>query len=143
MFVRLASLAAVLFLITACDEKKDLTPLTIATENGDIVYQVETASTREEMAKGLMDRKSLAEDSGMIFNIGGQIQMAMWMKDTYIPLDMLFVNREGRIIWIFENAEPLSTTLIRPVVDEPVWKVIELNGGEVQKHGIKTGDQIR
>lgn len=142
MFLRLVSLAAALVLLFACNEKKDLTPLTITTENGEVVYEVETAVTREEMAHGLMDRKSLAENSGMIFNIGGETQMAMWMKDTYIPLDMIFVNQEGEIIWIFENAEPLSTTFIRPVVSEPIWKVIELNAGQVEKHGIKIGDRI-
>lgn len=142
MFLRLVSLAAALVLLSACNEKKDLTPLTITTENGEVVYEVETAVTREEMAQGLMDRKSLAENSGMIFNIGGETQMAMWMKDTYIPLDMIFVNQEGEIIWIFENAEPLSTTFIRPVVSEPIWKVIELNAGQVEKHGIKIGDRI-
>lgn len=142
MFLRLVSLAAALVLLSACNEKKDLTPLTITTENGEVVYEVETAATREEMAQGLMDRKSLAENSGMIFNIGGETQMAMWMKDTYIPLDMIFVNQEGEIIWIFENAEPLSTTFIRPVVSEPIWKVIELNAGQVEKHGIKIGDRI-
>lgn len=137
------SLLAVMLMLSACEKKVDLTPLTIMTENGEVNYQVETAMTREEMSRGLMKREFLKADSGMIFNVGGQSQIAMWMQDTYIPLDMLFVCQDGVICSIHENAEPMSTALIRPQVDDPIFAVIELNGGDVKKQGIKVGDTVR
>lgn len=135
---------AATFLLAACNsENNELTDMVIQTENGNVEYRVETAFTRKEMSTGLSDRKELAKNSGMIFNLQGIKGIAMWMQDTYIPLDMIFVNKDGRILWIYENAEPLSTKLIRPETDEPIWAVIELNGGDVKQHNIKIGDIIK
>ena len=89
-----------------------------------------------------MNRDSLAADSGMIFNLADvENQVAMWMKDTKIPLDMLFVNSNGRIFFIEENATPMSEELI--IAPEPALAVIELNAGDVKKHGIKIGDTVK
>lgn len=135
---------AATFLLAACNsENNKLTDMVIQTENGNVEYRVETALTHEEMSKGLSDRKELAKDSGMIFNLQGIEGIAMWMQDTYIPLDMIFVNKDGRILWIYENAEPLSTKLIHPETNEPIWAVIELNGGDVKQHNIKIGDIVK
>jgi hypothetical protein len=129
--------------VSACNgQKSDLTDVTFATQNGAVVYHLEKAVTQDEMAQGLMNRRELAADSGMIFAVNGAPSIAMWMQDTYIPLDMVFVNQDKEVIWIQENAEPLSTHLIRPKVDEPIDVVIELNGGDVQKNGIKLGDKV-
>lgn len=137
-------LCAFVLLLCGCSPKNDnLSELVFLTENGPVAYQVEMASTKEEMSKGLMDRKELAPNSGMIFDLQGQQEIAMWMKDTYIPLDMVFVNQKGKIIWIYKNARPMSTELIRPQVSEPLSAVIELNGGDTDKNGIKTGDTVR
>ena len=64
------------------------------------------------------------------------------MKDTYIPLDMIFIGQNKRIIAVYKNAKPLSTELIRPRVSEPLSAVVELNGGDIDKHNIKIGDKI-
>lgn len=139
-FLKLCVLAV---LVSACSPKdENLSKMVVKTQNGDVVYMVESATTKEQMSKGLMDRKELREDSGMIFDVQGTEEIAMWMKDTYIPLDVLFVNSKGKIIWIEENAEPLSTTLIRPKVKEPMAVVIEINAGDVKKHAIKLGDIV-
>ena len=90
-----------------------------------------------------MERKTLAENSGMIFVLQGQTEIAMWMKDTYIPLDMVFVNNDGKIVWLYENAEPMSTKLIRPQTNEPLSAVIEINGGDIAKNGLKIGDTVQ
>ena len=131
-----------LIVVAGCSPKENSGNLTISTENGDVCYNVEEAQTPEELEKGLMNRDSLAADSGMIFNLADvENQVAMWMKDTKIPLDMLFVNSNGRIFFIEENATPMSEELI--IAPEPALAVIELNAGDVKKHGIKIGDTVK
>lgn len=143
MFSRFLKLFVVLLLITSCDNKDPkLSALTVETTNGPVVYMVETASTPDEMVTGLMNRQELNADSGMIFDIDGRAGISMWMKDTYIPLDMIFTDVDGRIIWLHENAEPLSTDLIRPDTQEPIGAVIELNAGEIASKQIKVGDHV-
>lgn len=133
---------AVLLFLSACEKNTDLTPMTVQTQNGEISYKVETAVTHEEMARGLMDRKSLRKDSGMIFNLAGERSVAMWMQDTYIPLDMIFIGEDGKICWIYENAEPMSTKLIRPECSGKIIAVVEINAGDVKKNGMRIGDQV-
>ena len=128
----------------AADTTEVSKELTIVDNNGTVkaVYQLEFARTRDEMSKGLMNRESLDADSGMLFDLRQvKAQTAMWMKDTHIALDMLFIDPEGMIFWIYENAEPESTKLIIP----PYYaaSVLEINGGDVQKHNIKIGDNIK
>ncbi|MBQ2811250.1 MAG: DUF192 domain-containing protein [Alphaproteobacteria bacterium] len=135
---------AMLVFLAGCEAKdENLSQMVITTADGDVIYMVETANTQEEMSQGLMNRKQLRADSGMIFDINGAQGISMWMKDTYIPLDMLFVNQKGEIVWIYGNATPLSTTLIKPDVTEPLAAVIEINAGDVQKHNIKVGDTVK
>ncbi len=137
-------LFAIALLFTACSKKDDnLSELVFVTSEGPVTYQIETATTREEMSTGLMNRKTVAENSGMLFVLQGQNEIAMWMEDTYVPLDMIFVNQDNKIIWIYKNAEPLSTQLIRPQTDEPLSAVIEINAGDVDKNGIKIGDTVQ
>lgn len=132
---------AVLLLLCGCF-KTDKTKLTINTENGPIAYYVETASTLKELETGLMNRESLARDSGMLFDLSqvkGTIT-AMWMKDTKLSLDMLFLTKEGDIFWIKENAEPYSEELI--IAPFPAAAVLEVNGGDVAKNHIKVGQRV-
>ena len=137
-------LFAVVLLLASCGKKDDnLSELVFVTSEGPVTYQVETAATKDEMSRGLMERKTLAENSGMIFVLQGQTEIAMWMKDTYIPLDMVFVNNNGKIVWLYENAEPMSTKLIRPQTNEPLSAVIEINGGDIAKNGLKIGDTVQ
>ena len=129
-------------LLCSCN-KPQTYPLTIVTENGDVTYQVELATTDEQLRTGLMNRTHLDSNSGMIFDFSHKINQptVMWMKNTLIPLDMLFVTREGIIYWIQENAQPHSEEFITPPF--PATAVIEINGGDVAKHQIKVGQIVK
>jgi len=128
--------------LAACS-KPDLKPVTVQTKNGDITYFVEVADTTPKMTKGLMYRKHLNKDSGMIFIFDETHPqpISMWMKNTFISLDMLFVDSSYQIIGIAQNTEPLSVKTISPTKKQTRF-VIELNAGEVAKHGIQIGDKI-
>ena len=114
--------------------------LTIESANGPHKFAVEVATTPSQMEQGLMYRRSLAANAGMLFDYGQPSLAAMWMKNTLIPLDMLFVNEQGRIVNIRERAIPGSLETI-PAAG-PVRAVIELNGGTVAKLGIRPGDHV-
>lgn len=104
-------------------------------------FAVEIASTNEQRSRGLMFRESMAPDAGMLFVYGGEQQIRMWMKNTLIPLDMLFVAADGRIVSIAAETEPLSLEVIASGV--PALGVIELNGGTARRLGILPGDRVR
>ena len=114
--------------------------LTIASASGSHKFTVEVATTPGQMEQGLMFRRSLAADAGMIFDYGVPSLAAMWMKNTLIPLDMLFVDAKGRIVNIRERAVPGSLDTI-PAAG-PVRATIELNGGTAARLGIKPGDKV-
>ena len=130
-----------LLLVAGCSKQESsTTPLTIETQNGQAKYTVEEANTREEMETGLMNRDTLAADHGMIFNIDPVRRVAMWMKDTKMPLDMIFIAPDGTITQVYENAEAMSEYKI--VSQVPVRAVIEINAGDVKKHQIKVGNKV-
>lgn len=142
--LKLLKIFVITLILAACGQENDnLSELVIETNNGPITYRVEEAITNEQMAQGLMNRKELKANSGMIFNLGGAKQVSMWMKDTYIALDMLFVDQEGRIVWIYENAKPLSTDKITPETDVALSAVIEINAGDISKNGINVGNLVK
>lgn len=103
-------------------------------------FQVEVMRTPDQRARGLMHRNYLPPDRGMLFDFGRTEPVAMWMQNTYIPLDMLFIRPDGTVARIAENTEPLSTRTIPS--GEPVLSVLEVNGGTAAKLGIKAGDKI-
>lgn len=103
-------------------------------------YDVELAITGREQEHGLMYRKELAKDSGMLFIIDPEREMKMWMKNTYIPLDMLFIDKYGKIAYIEENTEPNSEKVISPGVK--VKAVLEVAGGTAKRENIIIGDRI-
>ena len=103
-------------------------------------YAIEIAKTEQQEMYGLMFRHSLAADAGMIFVYPTDEYISMWMKNTYIPLDMLFVRHDGIIVTITTHAKPLDLTPLSS--GEPVRAVIELNAGDVEKNGFKTGDKV-
>lgn len=115
--------------------------LTIVTSGGAREFAVEVATTPAQMEQGLMFRQSLPADAGMIFDFGEPTPATMWMKNTWIPLDMLFVDTKGRIVNIRERAVPNSTETI--AASAPVRAVVELNGGTADRLGIKPGDQVK
>jgi uncharacterized membrane protein (UPF0127 family) len=142
---KIFKIAMMLLVVVACSKIDKRDDLTITDINGEkAAYKVELAQTKEEMSTGLMNREKLDENSGMLFalgSLGTNSRSAMWMKDTKISLDMLFIDEEGMIFWIYENAEPESEKLIVPPY--PAYSVLEVNAGDVKKHGIKIGDMVR
>ena len=101
---------------------------------------IEVAETDEEKALGLMFRTQLGDDQGMLFAYGDIHEMTMWMRNTYISLDMVFINADGVIHRIEQSAEPLSDRVISS--EGPVAAVLELAGGAAQRLGIKPGDRV-
>jgi uncharacterized membrane protein (UPF0127 family) len=115
-------------------------PLEIATKSGVQVFSVEMATTEEEKTTGLMYRKELADGKGMLFDFSPEQQVSMWMKNTYISLDMIFIRADGRILRIAENTEPLSTKIISS--GGLAKGVLEVIAGTAQKYGIQPGDRV-
>ncbi len=114
--------------------------LTIISATGPHRFKMELAKTPAQMTQGLMFRTSLAPDAGMLFDYREPIVATMWMRNTLIPLDMLFVDAQGRIVNIHERAVPQSDDVIAAA--EPVRAVIELNGGTAARLGIEPGDRV-
>src|ERR1700752_1611013 len=115
-------------------------PLEIVTKSGVHVFSVEMATTEEEKTTGLMYRKELPDGKGMLFDFSPEQEVSMWMKNTYIPLDMIFIRADGRILPIAESPEPLSTKIIP---SRGLAKgVLEVIAGTAQKYGIAPGDRV-
>lgn len=104
------------------------------------VFKVELATTPAQQERGLMFRKSLADDAGMLFVLAQEQPISMWMKNTLIPLDMVFINKQGTITHIHANAKPKSLATISS--NGPVYAVLELAGGVSKKKQIKVGDVV-
>lgn len=117
-----------------------VTPLTIKSGDTEHVFTVEVADDNEEIAFGLMDRESMDADKGMLFEFAQPRDPAMYMKNTLIPLDMLFISVDGKIEMIARNTVPGSLRTISPGV--PVKSVLELNAGKSAELGIKPGDEV-
>jgi uncharacterized membrane protein (UPF0127 family) len=116
-------------------------PLTILTSAGaQHRFTVEVARTPEEQQTGLMNRSSLAPDRGMIFPHDPPRMASFWMKNTLIPLDIIFVRPDGTIANIAENTIPLSLDPVPSL--EPVGAVLELAGGRTAELGIRAGDKV-
>ena len=112
----------------------------IATRTGVHVFSIELATTEEERARGLMYRQELQEEHGMLFDFEREEPVAMWMHDTYIPLDMIFIRGDGRILRIAERTQPLSDRIISS--GGSVRAVLEVAGGTAKRLGIAPGDRI-
>lgn len=143
----LAVMALVILTLSGCSEKnennpqRELTALTIEGANKTNVFMVETAQTSNEMRMGLMYRKELPKNQGMIFNIRTPRSISMWMKNTYIPLDLIFVGTDKRISGFEQNAKPMSEKFITSPGD--AIAVIELPAGSVKEHRIRKGDIVK
>jgi uncharacterized membrane protein (UPF0127 family) len=114
--------------------------LEIASKTGVHAFSVELAVTDAARGRGLMYRKELAEGRGMLFDFQRDQDVAMWMQNTYISLDMLFIQANGRILSIAENTQPLSTRIITS--GGVVRGVLEVIGGTARKLGIAPGDRV-
>jgi len=115
-------------------------PLTIKTATATHVFRVELATTPDQQRQGLMYRRSMPSDAGMLFLYDNGSKVTMWMANTYIPLDMVFIGPTGRITHIVERTVPQSTELIGS--NGPVRAVLELNGGTTSRLGIRVGDKV-
>jgi uncharacterized membrane protein (UPF0127 family) len=113
----------------------------VHTANGDVTFAVELALTDKERQRGLMYRDTIGDDAGMLFVFEREQQQAFWMKNTRIPLDMVFIKADGTILGIVENAEP--ETLMSRRVDGASRYVLEIAGGMARKRGIAAGQRVR
>jgi hypothetical protein len=142
-FLRFVLPAFLLFVAAAMPAASEeaLEKLVIETAAGAKTFSVEVMRNDEDRARGLMFRRYLPADRGMLFDFESEQPAAMWMKNTLIPLDMVFIRKNGTIARIAENTEPESTRTISS--GEPILAVLELNGGTSSKLGIKAGDRVR
>ena len=115
-------------------------PLTINSANGKHRFTVEVARTPEEQAQGLMFRKSIPPDRGMIFPYDPPVQVSFWMKNTLVPLDMVFIGPDGKIGRIAANTTPMSLDPVASI--DPVSAVLEIAGGRAAELGIREGDKV-
>ncbi|MET0644505.1 MAG: DUF192 domain-containing protein [Candidatus Binatia bacterium] len=133
------TLFAVLLQVSACQAQPQVT---IATGGGrELTFQVEVADTPAKRELGLQYRRDLPPDRGMIFLFPAESEHSFWMKNTPIPLDMIFISKDLKIVGIVEQAVPFSTD--SRSVPAASQFVLEINGGLSKRHGIKAGDSVR
>lgn len=132
------ALAAWLFLGSAglADEGLD-----IVTATGSHHYDVEIADSEAARERGLMDRHEMAAGHGMLFEFPRRAPVSFWMKNTYLPLDMIFIDQGGVVRNVVENAKPLSEALIPSRL--PVVAVLELNAGQAKAIDLRPGDKVK
>jgi uncharacterized membrane protein (UPF0127 family) len=118
-----------------------LEKLEIVTASGTHEFSVEVMRTEAELEHGLMFRRFLPAGRGMLFDFKTERPVMMWMKNTYLPLDMIFISKSGRVVGIAENAEPLSEKIIPS--GAPAYGVLELNAGTAAKIDVKQGDEVK
>ncbi len=150
--MKILALTLLAFVLISCDAKEEsqaqpktsddiIHSLYIQTKEGDKVsFKIELALTPEQQAKGLMNRTELPEKNGMLFVFGNEAERYFWMKNTLIRLDMIFIRKDGTINSIKSNALPNDMTSVPS--NGPVSAVLEINGGEAAKYGIKAGDVV-
>ncbi len=133
---------ALALVATPADAKMRADRLWLVPASGqELPIDIEIAEDSQEKALGLMFRTELADNQGMLFPYGEPRELTMWMRNTYIPLDMVFIRPDGVIHRIEVRAEPLSERVISS--GGPVSAVLELPGGAAARLGIKAGDRIR
>ena len=149
-FARVALSAALFALVTmaalfaaskageAADMRQD--KLTLQTATGPKIIEIEVASSMDEQMRGLMFRTALADSNGMLFPYTPPREVTMWMKNTYIPLDMVFIRADGIVHRIEARTEPLSETVISSGGE--MAAVLELAGGASERLGLKPGDRV-
>jgi hypothetical protein len=110
-------------------------------QRGDVAFQVEVADSPAKRELGLQYRRDLAPDRGMIFLFPDESRQTFWMKNTPIPLDMIFIGRDMKVVGIVAQTVPFS--LDARSVEAPSQYVLEINGGLAERHGIQAGDRVR
>lgn len=142
-----AFLAAIFSLAVLCgcspgqeQTKLPTTDITVDARGGPVKFTVELATNDDSRRQGLMFRKELAPDAGMLFEFDKDAFHSFWMKNTVLPLDLLFIRADGTISTISENAIPYSEESI--ISSEPVRAVLEINGGRARALGIEPGGKV-
>jgi uncharacterized membrane protein (UPF0127 family) len=136
-----AFLGALLLLVNAAACAAEPRVIVATSDRRELVVPVEIADTPAKRELGLQYRRDLPPDRGMIFLFPGESQLSFWMKNTPLPLDMIFIGKDRRIVGIVEHAAPFS--LDPRSVPGPSQFVLEVNGGFAKRHGIKAGDTVR
>lgn len=149
LYFRRVILIAIIFIATAFILKGQggidanmapTTEIAVVADSGKHRFDVEVADTPEEMQQGLMNRPALADDAGMIFLFDSPRVVSFWMKDTLIPLDMIFIDAAGTIAHLHPRAVPNDTTSVSS--QEEVVAVLEIAGGRAEALGIEIGDRV-
>lgn len=133
-------MAMMLVVVPSPDAKMRRETLVLATATGEHVIDVEVAETPREKEVGLMFRRSVPQGTGMLFPYEGAQEVTMWMRNTFVPLDMIFIRADGVVHRIEARTEPLSERTIAS--QGPVTAVLELAGGEAERLGVKPGDRV-
>ncbi len=132
----LFAVVVVLFPLAACSDESRLV---LHTQKGEYPFTVEVVDTPEKRAEGLMFRQSLAPDAGMLFDFKETREVSFWMRNTFIPLDMVFIAADGKVESIHVNARPHDPTSIPS--GAPVQYVLEIPGGRSAEIGLRPGDR--
>ena len=134
--------AAVVFLasIVAAYAEAPLEPLTIDTASGQHRFKVEVMRTEPERERGLMYRKTMPQDHGMLFEYQAEQPVAFWMHNTYLPLDLIFIGKDGRVVNVARDAKPMDDSLIPSA--GPALGVLELDAGSAKAIDLKAGDVV-
>ena len=114
--------------------------LTITTASGPHPFIVEVMRSTAELERGLMFRRFMPKDHGMLFDFGHTQPVMMWMENTYIPLDMVFIDKSGHVINVAANAQPMDKSIIPSA--KPAFAALELNAGIAAAIGLKPGDEV-
>lgn len=136
-----SAIASLLLFLPAAFAQLETGPLSIQSGDDVHAFTVELANDPEEITTGLMERAELAPDAGMLFDFGVPREANMWMKNTLISLDMLFLDSDGKVLAIARETVPGSLRRINPGV--PVKGVLELAGGRADELGIEPGDVVQ
>lgn len=123
------------------EEKTHSTALTVSQGDEKIVLNLEIAACAQQRIRGLQGRTSLDDDAGMLFLIDPVDKVSMWMKDTFIPLDILFVDADDRVVGVVESTTPLSLRSISS--PQVVAAVVEVNAGFIRRSGIRLGHSVQ
>ena len=131
--------------LSACSSSSKLPTVELSFERGGTAmspqFTMEVCSTPKERSLGLMYRKSLPENSGMLFIFPTERENVFWMKNTFLSLDMVFVSRDGRVVGVLEDVPPLNEE--RRTVGAESLYVLEFAAGTMRKHGVSTGATVR
>ncbi|TVS17630.1 MAG: DUF192 domain-containing protein [Gammaproteobacteria bacterium] len=139
--MRLHALLLTACLLSSCAAAAGQATVTLIGGNEPHQFQVELADTPDTRARGLMHRTELAEEAGMLFIFDHPAEVGFWMRNTLIPLDMLFIDERGSIVHIHHRAQPHDERMISS--RQPITHVLEINGGLAESLGIEVGHQMQ